>query len=453
MRKLLLASAAMLGLVAGTAQAATFDQTDAKRNSSAFGAPQTNPDPGKIIVRLGGLIDIDGGIVGSTVDRGQTGTPNAGAKNQPYGLSGYFRLYFGVDGKLANGIIYGGNAEMRTNFAGGQPPGYTGTGTIGNGSANSTASTWYTRRAYGYIGGAQWGIFRIGQGDGPLSLFTGGGITTGEAFSTGAWDGDVPDFFGNGALAWPFLDVGNEYTDNKITYVSPNIAGFNIGASFAPSSAVLEGNSGSGTNAASGGFDRQSASTLGSDLGRPRNLYEIAARWQGPLGPVTIDAMLGYLGSGNVTNASTLTPGKKFQPLSVIDGGASVTFAGASVFGHVSTGQMNGAATPRPVIVGRSKNGFAWVAGAQYSIGAWTAGASYFVFESEGSAGGFGNRMERGLAVGGFYTVTPGFDVFLEYLYGTRYQRGVNFIDPAGAATTGNRVQSQGIASTLLIRW
>ncbi len=442
MRNYLLASAALLGLVAATsAQAATFAPSDPSRNASAFGAPQTKPEPGKIIVHMGGLVAVDAAYANSGPDKSAIN----GSKNSSVGMDGYFRLYFGFDGKLTNGLIYGAKSEMRTNFA----------SPVGSTSGGSFASTWSTRRAYGYVGGDSWGIVRIGQGDGPLSLFTGGGITTGEAFSTGAWDGDACAYVGNGCVAWAFLDVGAEYVPNKITWVSPSWGGLQLGASFAPSNAALNANGNSTASAT--GNPSQITSTSATDTVRPKNLFEVAARWQGNLGPVAVDGSLGYLGSDVVkpTSAAALPAGvTSVKGLSVGDAGLSLTYMGASVFGHISTGAMNGAATTRVQLAsGRKKDGLAWVVGTQYSTGPYTVGTSWYQFDSQGSNAGTGNRQERGFALGGQYTVVTGFDVFLEYLWASRKQAGVNFVDASGSALNNNKVTTSMVMLTGLWRW
>ena len=202
MHKYLLATAALFGLATGgAAEAATFAPTDPGHSQGAAGAPKYNPEPGKIIVRLGGLISVDVAAIGSDPDTSHVNN----AKNQAYGMGGFFRLYFGVDGKMTNGLIYGANAEMRTIFAGQAPPGFTTSGAIANASANSNGSLWYTRRAYVYLGGDNFGIFRIGQGDGPLGLFSGN--STGEFYDTGNWNGDIPNLIGGGTIAWFFPTV------------------------------------------------------------------------------------------------------------------------------------------------------------------------------------------------------------------------------------------------------
>ncbi len=453
MRNYLLASAALLGLVAGgVAQAATFAETDASRNASAFGSPQTKPAPGKIIVHMGGLIAVDGVFANQTSDKSSTTT----AKNSPYGMGGYFRLYFGVDGKLANGLIYGGKSEMRTNFAGGQAATYTGTATLNNSSSNSTGSLWYTRRAYGYVGGDSWGIVRIGQGDGPISLFTGGGITTGEAYSTGQWDGDACTIIGPGCPGWAFLDVGNEYVSNKITWVSPSWGGLQLGASYAPDSVGLWANG--GNTAYAGGNPQQQTSNLASDMKRPKDMIEVAARWQGNLGPVAVDAMAGYLASNTVKGTAAGIAGLPagvtgYKGLSVYDAGLSFTYMGASVFGHINGGKSDGAATPMATLTVRKKDQFVFDVGAQYSTGPYTVGASYYQFNHQGAASGTGNRVDQGMSVGGQYTVTPGFDVFAEYLWGKVAQNGVNFVDSNGAATANNKITTSMVILTGLWRW
>lgn len=451
------ASVAMVGLSTGSALAYALPQTDPYDMQSAWNAPKNTPDPGKVIVRLNGFVAVDAAVLGTTGDHGIAGTPNAAAKDQPYGLAGYFRMYFGIDGRTTNGLIYGANTEMRTNFAGpnGSAATYTVSGGMSGPSGNSTASLWYTRRAYTYVGGDSWGILRIGQGDGPLSLFTGAGIQSGEAYDTGQWDGDICDMVGQGCLSWVFPDVGNEYDSAKITYMTPKFGGLSAGVSFAPSSAALTGTGAQQANA--GGSANQSVSVVGSDVQRPRNLMEIAARWQGNLGPAAVDVYGGYWASGIVGAATPAAlPGgvTKVRGLGIYDGGLSVTMSGFSVFGAINGGVTNGqAGTPLVVLAsGRKKNQFAWTAGAQWSGGPWTVGASYYTYADQGSNGGTGNRTANAVSIGGDYTVTPGLDFFLEYIYGGIKQAGVNFVDAGGPAANNNKITTNALLATALFR-
>jgi len=474
MRKLLLASVATLGF-AGSAYAAALVELNPTTSPpavgnatgvpatgfmSAFSAPKTNPDPGNVIVRFDGMVAFDTGFASANGNTGKVytaGVQTGTGKLDAFQNNGYFRLYGGIDGKLLNGIIYGANFEMRTNFAGGAAGGYTTAGaTINNGSSNSTASLWYTRRAFAYVGGANWGLVRYGQGDGPLSLFTGAGITTGEAFSTGAWDGDIPDMLpGNSYSGWAFNDIGNEYTQNKIVYISPSIFGVNFAVSFAPNSSALAIDTGS---SATGGNIQQSSSPLVSDQARPRNIFETAVRYQGTFGPVAIDSMFGIQHSTVVNNGSIVPAlgGEHFKGLDTIDGGASVTVFGASVYGHVFGGTMNGTGTPVAVSPTRgAPKAWSWVEGVQYSIGPWTAGASYWSFQNEGTLSGLGLQSFRGVAVGGYYAAAPSWNIFAEYLHGQRHQAGVNFVDTGTGVPAGlnNNVTTNGFALSSVVTW
>lgn len=434
MRKFLLATAsvAVLGLTAGAANAARFAESDPSKDSSAFAAPQATPAPGKIVVRVGGNVWSEFGVGSSTLDKSKSNT----GKLQPYGMYGGMRLYFGVDGQLTNGILYGANYEIRTN-----------SGILGGSSANTTANTLYARRAYVYIGANSWGLFRLGQGDGPTSLFNGN--TTGEFFSTGAWDGDVPGLFGNAALAWAFPVVGNEYGSAKITYVSPSFNGFQVGLSFAPSNAAQTG--GVGGSAALGGVDRQSSlGAAGVDSGRARNIFEVAGRYSGNLGPVGTYLMAGYTGSNVVDNNTGA--GAQFWGLSIFDVGVAFNYMGIQPFAHLTTGKMNGALTPQQKLAGRKKDGLAWVAGLAYGNGPYTVGASWYSFDSQGSPVGTSNRQEYGLAIGGNYNVTNGLDFYLEYLYGVRKQAGFNFETGAAGAAV-NKTTASGAMATMQVRW
>jgi len=487
MRKLLLASVATLGF-AGSAYAAGLVEINPTTSppsvgdaggvvspptKTAWNAPYFNPDPGKTIVRFDGMVAVDAGVIQAPLLlRGQSGSPNAGTKGDAYLMNGYFRLYGGFDGKLLNGMIYGANFEMRTQFAGSQPVGYSGTTTLGNASANSSASLFFTRRAFLYAGAPAVGLFRIGQTDGVTSLFTQPTITTGEAFDTGAWDGDAPDLFpGNGQLAWTFNDVGNEYDAMKIVYMTPNFAGFVFAVDFAPDSSALSPDY--GANVSAGATQQEASSTLSSDWARPRNTFEVGGRYTGSFGPISVEGSLAFQKSAVVNNAS-LPPSAnagvvKYKGVDAIDTGLGVTAFGASVFGHLYTGTLNGTMTPQAEIPGRSRDGTSWVEGAMWTGGPWTVGASYYTFQSEGSTGvsatvpaGYptagsvvtlGNRTERGFDTGFTYNLAPGCNLFGDYIIGWRHQVGVNFGDPAGSPRNGNSLYEQGFVVSSVFFW
>jgi hypothetical protein len=490
MRYYLLASAALFGLSVGAAQAATVDTAGvgdfgpagpSTDFSSVVNAPQTSPDPGKVNVRIGGWMMTAMGVAGSTLNHGSTdasvnalvpGTKNS--KQDPYGFSSFIYLYFGADGRTQNNIIYGAEAEVRENNqegVGTLTPGSTtvslGGETVGSSATNSTNTLMYIRRAYTYIGADQFGLVKFGSNGGPEEMFE--GCTTGICYSRGGgWDADTGNFVdSNAKVTWVFADNGTVYTTFRLTYISPTFLGggaparfnmnagtngpimangFNVAASFAPSSA--DTNDAENVDSSVGLGANQSASVQLSDAARARNIFEALIKWSGAVGPAGLYATAGYTGSNTVRYVGTpsATVANNYYGLSMVDLSGTASFAGITVFGHMTTGKFNGPDTTEPKTP-HSKNGMAWIEGASYAIGPWMVGAYYYTFESTGSnstALTVGPREERGIDIGAKYTLEPGVFFATDEIYGTRHERGVNFEDtsPGALGSLGNNTRA-----------
>src|ERR1700748_2747803 len=163
MRKLLMASAAILGatstLALAQAPSAPAGATQgqyagpygagpaANNNNNAWGiantptgsaaagglsgsiySPNVNavPAPGTGVIRINGRVEVDVTANYTSVDKSvsATGAPT-GYKLNPLGVSSYFRLYPAFDGLAANGLRYGASVELRENFGGGTQSGNT----------------------------------------------------------------------------------------------------------------------------------------------------------------------------------------------------------------------------------------------------------------------------------------------------------------------------------------
>ena len=468
MRKLLLASAATVGLV-GTAvaqtppaptemlgipsQPSTYLGGNNSLNSdgSALPAAPNTPTPGTMTIHLNGRV---WGYLGV---QGGSSSSVGGNKVNPEQFIGYFRLYPGVDALATNGLRYGAIVEIRQNYAGQTyglnitaPSGTSNPGAGGayssSASGSSCASTLYVRREAVYMGSDQVGIVRIGQDDGPFSQFD-NGVTTFQ-FGTGAFNGDAPDnLVGDGIFVFPFFSgVGNEYTPSKAAYFSPRFAGFDFGVSFAPNNAP---NSASTCPVAGAGCVAVSTATTGTFGGENRatNWYEAMARYQGNFGGLGIYGILGYTGSGHVhvwgsTPGGTPVGGASTAPVgyngfSVGDGGLALTYAGFTVGGNVLWGAFNGQVQLKPQ---GGADAVAWTAGAQYAIGPLTLDAVYLNYQSQGSAV-MVNRSQSynsGVGAGVTYSIAPGLNAYAEYLYMQTHQGGVNQITGStGTQTTG----------------
>jgi len=488
MRKLLLASAATVGLV-GTAvaqtppaptemlgipsQPSTYLGGNNALNSdgSALPAGPSTPTPGTMTIHLNGrvwgYVGVQGGS-SSVVSPAAAGSGSiSGGKVNPEQVIGYFRLYPGMDALATNGLRYGGIVEIRQNFIG-QAYGLnisapTGTANPGAGAANasspsgnSSTSTLYVRREAVYFGSDQVGIIRIGQDDGPFSQFD-NGVTTFQ-FGTGAWNGDGPDnFIGSGIVVFPFWSgIGAEYVNSKVAYFSPRFAGFDIGASFAPANVA---NNAAACSIAGAGCVAVSTATTNAFGGenRPTNWYEVMGRYQGNFGGLGIYGILGYSGSGHVHVWGSVPGGVGGAPtayngFSVGDGGLALTYAGFTIGGNVLWGAFNGQVQLKPQ---GGANAVAWVGGAQYAIGPLTMAASYINYQQQGAAAMINKSQSYNdeLAAGITYSVAPGLNAYAEYLYGQTHQGGVSQISGATATSANNDWHGQSFIIGTRVQW
>ncbi len=448
-------------------------------NGSAFGVRSTANST--VITPVGGAIVAGAGIPASLV--GATLQSN---KNSNYTIEEYTRLFPGFDGVAANGLKYGASIEIRQDNASG-----AGNGVYGSISQQARQrGELYIRREWGYIGTDQVGTVRFGATDGPSSLFMTGNF---ENFNDGGWNGDVNNFPAPVTqVAWPFADVGQMYTTNKVIYLSPQFYGVDFGVAYEPSTANVGLGSSNGCqgsdainsfivanpNAVAGpGCDRL-ASTSTGDYTRRRNTIDAGVRYRGTFGPVGLAAMVDYVGGGKVQDSSipTLTGNRNpVDGLSVGIGGVAVTFAGLTVGGMAQGGRYNGQWNLAPT---GSADASAWLLGASYTFGPVVVGASYFASYTAGSSGSLGSgfgatgavntgfsplvgeRRERGVAAGGTYSLAPGLALFLSYLWGDRKENGYDFLTgqtstPASPllGANNNYVKSQVLTLGTSLTW
>lgn len=492
MRKLLLASVAMLSGTVGLAGVASAQlQTQypytAPTGSTPVAGPVGSPSSaavatvipqaatlpplsaGNLTVRLGGRLT---SYIGAFVDSGRTPgymTVAAGsapvlntAKLAPYAVAEYARLYPSFDGVAANGLKYGAFLEIRQeNYA---APGSTGNNSIYY--ETTQRGSLYFKRETGYIGTDNLGFLRFGATDQPTSLFV---VGTFENFDEGGWNfqSSPSEFTYNSIPVWPFPDTGNLYTANKVVYVSPKFANLvDFGVSFAPSTGNVGATSGacpfaSSTGGAGGsstgpaglagyGCDALSSSPGTTDDRRPRNVVDAVARFRTNVGPAGVALTVGGMVSGAVLyNGPAAQTGygsvAQTNGLAVFDSGLGVTYGGLTVGGHVDYGTFNNGyiASPKGGV-----DSLAWIAGASYAIGSLIVGASYFDFQSpgswssttinasgatvngtpNGSSGAGRTQTQIGVAAGATLALAPGVWTWVSYLYGERHQNGVDLL-------------------------
>jgi predicted porin len=365
MRKILLASAALLGAGTGGAFAqftpttpptpgTTYNQSQGQYAAPWFGAPSAQnynnmfgstfngakvavlgatPSPGTVVIRLNGKVYAEVDSNWGTVLHTAPGTfGSAGYKLNPVGIDSFFRLYPGIDGMATNGLRYGAAVEIRENFEGGDTfgtpaavPATAATGTAGfsstaasgtnsSASGNSSAETLFVRRAFVYLGSDQTGIFRLGQQDGLPGIYDALGM-----FTIGIWDGGVGNL-NNGCaqavtpsqylISWPFLSGnGTEYGDNKIVYLSPSFYGVDVGFEYGPNEGNSFNQSTTSSPYQSGTCTVASANciniTSGQDGSRWINRWGFGTRFIEQFGPLNVQGYGVYIVSGHENNTAT----------------------------------------------------------------------------------------------------------------------------------------------------
>lgn len=429
MRKFLMACAATVAMTGAATAGEMTPGSGAIFNTAA---------PGKAIVRLDAAVVVMVGYGNSTLDRATAAAPGipggVRVKNNNYGMIMYARLYPALDAQTPGGLRYGGFAEIRANNNTGATGG-VGVGTAGQRGTN----TLFWNRAFGYLGGDSWGTVRFGMTDGPANLMKAGLF---ENFADGGWNGSAPGLTaGLNPFQFP-ISGGYEYSSQKIVYLSPSFAGFDVGFSWAPSTATHQGSDG-GT-VVSGGSARGATSVLGSDANRYTNLFEATARYRQTFGGVGVLVSGSYIGSGKVT---VPTAGNARRGISLFDGGAQVSYMGFSAGGHVSTGRFNGNLN---LSAPGEKTALVWLLGASYETGPWTVGAHYIVSSRPGAFGGAAQK-EHGFSVGGTYAWAPGVRTFVELVQATRKESGVNLNIGIGPAKS--KISGVGVVLGQAFRW
>ena len=536
MRKLLLASAAMLGAATGGAMAQVptpaaanmmmqpaqgqmalpWQQGPASNNNNnAYGQPTTysggvgfpanvKPTPGTVVIRLNGKVYFEADAFYTNLNTNKGAAPGSTTyKINPIAFGAYMRLYPGVDGMATNGLRYGASVELRENVgaANGQATatGVTGV-TAGSGTnpsittttasnllvAGTTASspgtysqsqTVFVRRAFTYLALDNVGIVRFGQTDGVLGLFD-NCIFYGGCYDAGIGNvngGQMQGFApGNTTVPYYWLaQGGSEYSNIKITYLTPQFFGLDFGVQYAPSM----GNGYSNSAGSQSSIPAQCTVlnnnciglTTGTDGTRWYNQVGVGARYQGKFGPVSVGAY-GFYETAAKETVSGVAPtraggtaragGNIFDRLSFV---SAATYASldtpvgqfTAAFDYIG-GATNGPLNMRPT-GGVAQHAF--LPSLTYRNGPLSVGGQFGTVTSQGANAltGISQRHEIIISAGASYLLAPGVYVMAEYMYQARHQGGFDFTTNTVATTTngvGTRdSRAQGFALATVVNW
>ncbi|MBV1933189.1 MAG: porin, partial [Parvibaculaceae bacterium] len=180
----------------------------------------------------------------------------------------------------------------------------------------------------------------------------------------------------------------------KISYFTPRLSGFQLGASYTPDAAVHD--------PFSNGFG---VSPTNNAL---EEVFEIAGNYAGEIGSVELGVDVFYV-TGEVATA-TLDPEE-------IGIGASLGFAGFTLGGAYKESQdLSGGyiATSVPIVGGGQVEETVWTVGLAYGTGPWTVGVAYIESELESGTTSGNSLTTDFLQVGGGYSLGAGVDLGLD---------------------------------------
>jgi len=380
MKKVLLATTALLGLV-------------------ALSAP-VQADPLKVTV--GGSVEFQAGFADEDFDSNYrnydfTSTPN---------------VVVGAEGKASNGLVYGGKVEM-------------------DNESDFVGQTNYDRKdsiefdkAVTYLSG-KWGRVELGDENSAANRLT---VTAPTGFGTGGFAGDYQKFLlinnvgdttnfdlNRSAEGFYFRGLANSYKptltesgledyedSTKVTYLTPKFAGFQLGLSYTPKVGdELTGVSRDKYTGYSGGTPAL--------WNQYEDLIEAAANYSYKFdNGLGLGASVGY----NYAKAvKTTTSADAREDLGSLNLGLSGSFKGFTLGGGYTYDGQSGLrkATQTYDDAAQSYN-----VGLQYATGPFAVGVNYLNAETEGDVTDSDNNKLQVVGLGGTYELAPGLSTFAE---------------------------------------
>lgn len=375
MKKVLLAGVAIVALGAGSAQAA---------------------DPIKL--SLGGYMNEFFGYAGNK-DGKNYGNAPAQANNLAKVIEeNDERIYFKGSTKLDNGIEVGTRVDMNATQG-------LSTGSIGGPNKGII-------NAYATVSGV-FGTVKAGQ---MRNVAYNAHNTAPDVAGMGASDGYYSNFLLNPDGRGERTANRDDQSTDKVAYITPQFAGFNLGVSYAPSSA--KGTTGTGAPVSS--YDGGLHATA-----QQGDMYAEVVSYAHEFGKVSVKADVG-------------ATQENFLSQNDYQGGVNVGFAGFTIGGSYL--QRN--TTSKSVIdKGTAGTGGTWDLGAQYDFGPYSVSFNHLDVSSANTTG-VRKDKESVWDLGGAYNMGPGVAVNLS-VFEAKYTDGAHI--------TGNENQGWGVLSGLAL--
>jgi predicted porin len=387
---------------------------------------------GGLTIRLGGYFAFTGAAVQDDWDRARSrndtaigraaSVTNANARSR-YDFRNDAELNVFVDGRVSNGLTYGAVFELQMDNA-----------AVGAGDGTTVSFD----ELYGYIGMEGLGTFRFGQEDSAASLLQVRAPASQALGGDAEWDEFIVQ---TGLYSSPYLMSGiNDGSDaTKLIYLSPQFAGFDFGASYAPN--AYEGERTDVVNSTLAQRDRTNI----------ENEMSIAARYRGTFGPVGVIAGVGAMFASAPSENGLGQPfgaigNPRAQSVTAYTGGLVLTGYGFSVGGEYTFGQYIGSSVGRAALAAGLDDSSHYLLGATYTMGPLVFGAVWGqATQSNGVANtgtraapvfvGLDDRKQSLWGVGVAYNLAPGLVLF--GLYNNVNDENVPTSAPSNALYTG----------------
>ncbi len=288
-----------------------------------------------------------------------------------------------AEGTLDNGMTAGVDAKLM----------------LGSDFSNSTSAANSNgfatfRQLFAYLEGG-FGRFEIGGTDGAAYKmhYTSPWFVPGNGV-------DSPNIYNASASAPGFVRASTfslmATNANKVSYFTPRLAGFQLGASYTPDATQ--------NNVTANGLNNKIDPTAGSTI---QQVFEIAANYAGTFGGVDV-GVDGFYTSGQTARAGSDPEEYGF--------GANLGYAGFTLGGawYQNNDMLP---TNAPSQARNNRNAQVWTVGLSYATGPWTVGAAYLDSQDDSGAPvpsvNFDNS-NTSYQVGGGYSLGSGVDLGLD---------------------------------------
>ncbi len=251
------------------------------------------------------------------------------------------------------------------------------------------ADTTNTDEAWAFVDSDNWGRVELGDQDDATDRMhvAAHGILVGRA---GA-DGDASDYIGfgtgSGISAPGISDTGDA---TKITYFSPRMAGFQVGASLTPDTGEVSGGPATSDSDADGDFE---------------NTFAAAINYEGNFDNVSFAVSL----SGEFGDSETAAGADAEGELETVGVGANITFGGIGLGAEYVDFSDKGVTTA--TIAAGGDAGSYYQLGASYRTGPWGVSLGWFESSVSNPIGSGGDTDINIISLDGSYEVAPGWEL------------------------------------------